>query len=493
MIAFNNSRWQVWKRSAPARTIDPHRAKAATEVLPATESGSALLRLNLTAVERRRGQIYMFAEGNLWALMNTLTLVGGTVVTAFALYLGADNFAIGLLSALPLLAALLQLWTPQIVTRLGSRQRTCVITLGWARILFIPLTALAACAWLWPIYNTLWLILAILVLTTSAALTAVGGTSWLSWAATVVPLSQRASFFAWRTTSISAVGLVAALLAGFFMDWWSMPVTKQGAAAGEHQPFPVVYVILFGVAALCGVGTIFLLRRTPDLPAQPINSNDARPHFWRGLRDSWQHLPLRRFMLFRGVWLFAVGVSAPYYTVFMLENLKLDFTQVFFLQNVGALAGLLSTPWWGRMLKKYGCSQIIKWTTCLKVLYVLVWAILPSVPQQAFIILILLNVSLIIDAGLNLGSGNLLMNLIPDGQGNNVSHYSVFNTATSLASAMGPLLAGFLLSGFVGIDLNLFGLTLTALPLLFILSGVLRAVTMLFFRGFDDRQLISDY
>lgn len=492
MIAFNNGGERVWKRGAPSTRVEPI-TRAATEVIPATENKEALLRLNLTAVERRRGQIYMFAEGNVWSLMNTFTLVGGTIVTAFALYLGANDFAIGLLSALPLLAALLQLWTPQIVTKLGSRQRTCVITLGWARILLIPLTALAACAWFWPAYNTLWLISVIAVLTLSAALTAVGGTSWLSWAATVVPLSQRASFFAWRTTTISAVGLVAALLAGFFMDWWSIPVTKQGVATGQHQAFPAVYVILFGVAAFCGIITIFLLRRTPDLPAQSTVNSEVRPHFWRGLAESWQHLPLRRFMIFRGVWLFAVGVAVPYYTVFMLQNLKLDFTQVFFLQNIGALAGLLATPWWGRMLKKYGCSRIIKWTTWLKVLYVVVWAILPSVPQYAFLILILLNISLVVDAGLNLSAGNLLMNLIPDERGNNVSHYSVFNAVTSLTSAIGPLLAGFLLNGLVGIQLNLFGLTLTALPLLFVLSGVLRAVTMFFFKGFDDRDLVSNY
>src|SRR5438094_530772 len=87
----------------------------------------------LSHAERQEGQKRMIEEGALWAVMNNATVPGGIVLTAFALYLGADVFIIGLLTALPLLAAILQLWTPQMVNAWGGRKAVSVKTLGSAR------------------------------------------------------------------------------------------------------------------------------------------------------------------------------------------------------------------------------------------------------------------------------------------------------------------------------------------------------------------------
>ena len=272
------------------------------------------------------------------------------------------------------------------------------------------------------------------------------------------------------------------------MDWWSTPTANT--SAGEHQPFPAAYVVMFAFAAVAGIISLSLLRRTPDLQL-PVDQNGAnRPKLWRTLAESWKHSELRNYMLFRSVWMLAVGVAVPYYTVYMLETLHLNFTQVFLLQNIGALAGLLATPLWGKMLDRYGCKKVLFWTSWLKAIYVIYWILLPTDATGAFIALIFIHASLVVNSGLNLSSGNLLMNLMPEGQHQNVAYYSVFNTFTSLISALGPLLAGILLALLGNFQLNLFGLTLGAIPLLFVLSGLLRLASMGFFKGFDDKQII---
>ncbi|HEX2915574.1 MAG TPA: MFS transporter [Chloroflexia bacterium] len=482
---FSNSRRRFWSKtfSGSASTVaEVQPSDAALNDFPTT----ALLPTDLTAAERVRGQSLMFQEGNFWALMNTFTMVGGTVITAFALYLKADAFAIGLMNALPLLAALLQLWTPQMVARFGSRRQVCVITLGGARLLLIPLTMLALASWWWPAYHDFWLILLLTLLSLFAALTAIGGTCWLSWASMVVPFARRASFFAWRNTTIGAIGLVASLGAGFFLDWWSVP-TPTG-----HEAYPAAYPVLFALAALAGVWTVFLLRRTPDLKDYASAARaEKRPSLYSSFVATWRFSPLRRYMIFRAIWMFALSIALPYYNVYMLENLHLSFTQVFLLQNIGALASLLSMPWWGRMLDRYGCSRVLFWSSWLKVFYILLWALLPASPTQALAMLFLLHATLLVDAGLNLSAGNFLMNLLPSQGNQNVGYFSVFSTVISLTSAVGPLLAGILLSVMDGGQFTLMGLSLGAIPMLFMLSAVLRVISLLFYRGFSDRDAIT--
>jgi MFS family permease len=434
--------------------------------------------LELSHAEKQEGQKRMIQEGAFWSVMNSITIPGGIVLTAFALYLGADVFVIGLLTALPLLAALLQLWTPQLVNTFGSRKAVAVNTLGPARLLLIPLVALALGAVIWPNLAAVWLILFLLLLTAHSGLTAIGATAWLSWATTVIPLEKRAVYFARRNTIIGVVGLVAALLTGFFLDWW----TEPALTATGHRTHPGAYVVLFIIAATAGIISTGALRRTPDLtkPARP----PARPSFKASLKATWQLVELRRYLMFRAAWLFAVGIVGPYYAVYMLENLKLSFTELFFLQNVGALAGLAAFPLWGRLLDKFGCSRILFWTSWLKVIYVMLWAFV--VPGDPFWPLVLIYLTLAIDSGNNLASGNLLMNLLPSGT-QNVGYFSIFTAVTSLVSAIGPFLAGILIGLIANAALPVLGVGMGAIQLMFLLSGLLRAISMIFFRGFSDK------
>src|SRR4051794_33254025 len=127
----------------------------------------------LTHAEKQEGQKRMVQEGMLWAVMNNATVPGGIVLTAFALYIGADVFIIGLLTALPLLAAILQLWAPQMVSAWGGRKAVTVTTLGIARLSLIPLVAISLGAWMVPELSELWLILFLVLLTVFSGLTAI--------------------------------------------------------------------------------------------------------------------------------------------------------------------------------------------------------------------------------------------------------------------------------------------------------------------------------
>lgn len=429
----------------------------------------------LTPPQMKYAQRLMTQEGSLWSFMNAIVIPGGLVMTAFALYLKADAFIIGLVSALPLAAALLQIWTPWLVVRYGSRKKVCLYTIGLSRLLLLPLAFLALLAYLWPGMLSLWLIGFLLILTIFSILNAIGGTTWLSWATTIVPLEKRSSYFSRRNTYIGAIGLVMTFAAGVFMDSW---VTRT---PGGTQAHPAVYPILFFIAALFGISTVTLLRRTPDLPeiqARTVLPLTLRQQF----NETWRHIPLRRFLLFRMVWLFATNLAVPYYMIYMLQNLRLSFTEISILQNVGALAALLSTPFWGKIIDKLGYNRVTLWTSWLKVFYVVGWAFVSG--DMAFWLLIALHISLVVDVGLNLCAGNMLMNMMPRQDASNIGHFSTFTAVTSLAAAAGPFLAGLLLSISGSLNFMVLGIGLGAIQLVFILSGLVRVLSLVLFRDF---------
>jgi MFS family permease len=449
--------------------------QARTETVRSAEISPrvAMIPVALTSVEMKRGRKMMNLEGSLWAVMNAVT--AGTVVTAFALQLHADDFVIGLLSSLPLLAAMVQLWTPQLVARFGGRKRICLVTAALARTLWVPATLLAVAVWLWPGQYTLWLFLFLGLVTLFAAFTSIVGTAWLSWAGTVVPIEQRANYFARRSMLVGFIGLVASLLIGAFLDWWSEPT------ATGHQPHPGAYIVLFLVAAGFGIATVFVLRRTPDLV---VTENVARPRLRDSLTSTWRHLALRRYLIFRAFWSFSVGLVVPYYTVYMLQNLKMSFTEIFILQNIGAAVGLFTLPLWGRIIEKHGCSRVMFWTSLIKVFYVIAWAFVT--PGQPFWPLAVLHFTLLVDAGLNLAANNLLMNLMPDNRAGNIGYISAFTAITSVFTAGGPFLAGLLIGLIAQTQLTAFGFAFGALQLMFILSGILRLLSLGLFRGFKE-------
>jgi hypothetical protein len=114
----------------------------------------------------------------------------------------------------------------------------------------------------------------------------------------------------------------------------------------------------------------------------------------------------------------------------------------------------------------------------------MLWAFI--VPGDPFWPLVLIYLTLAIDSGNNLASGNLLMNLLPPGT-QNVGYFSIFTAVTSLVSAIGPFLAGILIGLIANAALPVLGVGMGAIQLMFLLSGLLRAISMIFFRGFSDK------
>ena len=126
----------------------------------------------------------IFAQ--MWVTVRTV----GTFVTGLALALGASNFELGLIGALPVVAQLLQLFAAWWVERRGNR-RFIVVSSSLGRVLWIipPLMLFA------PFEPGTRLAIAILAMAVSFAMMAVCSNAWLNWMTDLIPASLRGRFF----------------------------------------------------------------------------------------------------------------------------------------------------------------------------------------------------------------------------------------------------------------------------------------------------------
>jgi hypothetical protein len=123
------------------------------------------------------------------------TLTTGVFLVGFAVALGAGNFAIGILAAVPFSVQLLQIPAVLLVERWRVRRDICVLSTAVGRAFLLG----AAAA---PFLGGSFAVLALIVsLAIYQAMAAVAGCAWNSWMRDLVPSTQYGRFFGQRTAA----------------------------------------------------------------------------------------------------------------------------------------------------------------------------------------------------------------------------------------------------------------------------------------------------
>lgn len=136
------------------------------------------------------------------------TLTSGVFLVGFAIALGAGNFAIGVLAAVPFCVQLLQIPAVLLVERLRSRRSISVLSTAFGRTFLL---GAAAAPLLGPPLSVIALIGS---LTIYQAMAAIAGCAWNSWMRDLVPSSQYGRFFGRRTMATTALSITLGLLGG---------------------------------------------------------------------------------------------------------------------------------------------------------------------------------------------------------------------------------------------------------------------------------------
>ena len=399
-------------------------------------------------------------EGALACAMGTLT--GGIFLTGFALALGASEFQIGLIAAMPALANVAQLAGSYLIERTGHRKRLCVGALTasrliWLVILLAPLAGAAISQ-----RAMVWTLIALLAITNT--LNSVGGVGWLSWIRELVPEQIRIGFLSRRNQLDTALALSLSIFGGMFIDWQA---TRDPASLAG-------FVIVFAFAMLCGLVGLPLMTLIPDA-RDAASSDGSRPHYTKLLASPLKDRNFRKVLGFYAYWNLAVNVSAPFFAVYMLERLRLPFWYVTALCTLSSIAGLLANRFWTRLSEKFGHRPIVFLATLGDALYPLWWLFVT--PQTTWLLLPI-HCSGLFGAPLAVGPNNMVFKLSP---AKNASPYmAVFNAVVGPVTAAAAILGGWLAGACSGSVFSIGAVSFGGLHLLFAISCIGRLTSLAF-------------
>jgi MFS family permease len=399
----------------------------------------------ITKEERERSLKYSTLDG---AAYSAMVGVGESYFTPFALALGAGNFTIGVLSAVPnLLGALAQPFGAWLAVRLRSRKTLVVAGALAQAFVWIGLIALALAA--------LPRELALAALVGLVALYWVLGSvlhpAWTSLMGDLVPAKGRGRYFGTRNEVTGFASLVAVGTGGWLLGLFSGQVL-----AG--------FSLLFVLALLARMASAYYL----TLHSEPAWMPAHRPalNAVAFLRKTW-NTDFGRLTVYGTVMLFAVNIAAPFFAVYMLRDLRFDYFTFGLIGAISIVTRMLSMPYWGRLGDRYGNRAVIGVAGTLIPLIPLLWLLNTSV---AWILLVEAFAGFVWGA-FDLAIFDYLMDTSNrQNRAEYFAHFSVFNGFARFAGAgVGGVLAG-ATNGSVFLGL-------AGLQIIILSSGVLRVLT----------------
>ncbi|MBD1835001.1 MFS transporter [Cyanobacteria bacterium FACHB-472] len=385
------------------------------------------------------------------------SIIGGALLSNFLLDLGASAVEIGMFASIAQLTNLLQPLGAYVGDRINSRNSYSLLIFGTSRLLWlliVPGIWLVSSSRIQP-HQLVLLTLAIIWVTN--ILEALGRASFFTWVAVLVPERLRGRYFGFRNSVVNLTNLISVPLLGLAVSKWP---------GGSFSGFGVVLVlgVLLGIISL---GFHFLMTDVnPKLvhAAEDTEQGASGERVFSFLKDA----NFLRFVLYSALWSFAVNVSAPFFNLYLLGDLKLDVSVVTLYGSLGAGANLLMLMFWGRLADRIGNRPLMIMVGILVALTPLLWLEAGTTPIFLWVWFPLLH---IVGGGtwaaIDLCSGNLMMSVTPL---RNQSIY--FAVAAAVPGITGAI--GISVGGFVATVTNFGGL-----PTVFALSAVLRLVAVL--------------
>jgi MFS family permease len=198
-------------------------------------------------------------------------------------------------------------------------------------------------------------------------------------------------------------------------------------------------VIVLGAGAAAALLGLVFLARIPE-PVMPPATH--RP--WGDIvRAPLRNREFRALVAFLATWTFAINLSTPFFTVYLLRRLELPMAAVIAFAVLSQLTAALVLRAWGVMADRFSTLTVLRVSCAGFLLSVACWPLvgLAVTPWVALAGVAIIHVLAgLTSAGVNLASGTVTMELAPRGA---AAGYLAPNALISgAASALAPVLAG---------------------------------------------------
>ncbi|MDR3051062.1 MAG: MFS transporter [Oscillospiraceae bacterium] len=341
----------------------------------------------------------------------------------------ADDFALGLITAAPVAANTMQLLGAYLMQRWQKRRAFLLAGGLVARFFWLPIALLP---YLVPsLYHDARMLLVSICVVAVAVGNSFVNVAWSSLMADIVPMRIRGNYFAARAGASMVIGLAGVLLASLLVD----RMGQQGYTAA---------LVLAGVTGMLDIACFFKV----GFPPLEGPAGGVRPGFGKVLREVFADKHFMRVVYCFTCWSFAMNISAPFYNVHMLDNLRMGYTEITLLNQVTTnVATLLFVSRWGRPLDRFGGKAVVQLVSRVCMLSPLLWLFITR--DTLWLMFIANALTGIFLPVIDLGQQNLYLEAAP--KQNRAMSVAVFFAMTNLLGvALSNTLGGYLLQTVYG-------------------------------------------
>jgi MFS family permease len=359
---------------------------------------------------------------------------GESFFVAFGLFLKATTLQVGLLSSLPqALGSMLQFFSNGLIRTFGSRKRLVVTAALLQGLMYVPV----ALVFFLGEFRVRHLILFACLYW---AFGMILGPAWNSWMGDLVSEDRRGAYFGRR----------------------SKIILQQHGGSIEKQYTGFVLIFLLALASRM-ISVLFLSKKYEPTYEVPREAEFGFLEFLRQARFRNYGL----FVLYLGLMNFAVFMSAPFFTPYMLQDLRLSYLTFTMVNAAAIIVKMLSMPVWGLAADRFGARRVLSLTGFLMPLVPVLWLLSGDV---AWLMTIQAYAGFIW-GGFEIASFSFIFDTTtPQKRATCVAYYNMIN---GLALISGALLG----SAIARMNAVFWSKYL----LVFLVSGLLRIVASLFF------------
>ncbi len=276
-----------------------------------------------------KNEKYLVREGIGYAAMFSF---GDSYLAPFALFLGAPKEFIGIFSTLPsLVGSFLQIFSPKILKFFKNIKKITLIGVFLTALFWILF------AFFGFFSNNLDLLLFFVILYTS--INWIINPIWASWVGEVVNKKRFGAFFGFRSSKQNLTFIIATLTAGVVMNYFNDLIG---------------FLIIFLIAALFRLYSFLNLSKVSNKKI-PNHLDTKLPHetFFNANKK------MKYFYLFVALFLFVTYIASPFFVVYQLKILNLNYFFFSILLLTPPLIKYKFGKYWGSAIDRYGPKVVL--------------------------------------------------------------------------------------------------------------------------------------
>lgn len=423
---------------------------------------------NLSEMDYRRSRLMLILTGPTASMISTLT--AGSFFIGYLFYLGAGEQYCAIIGAIPQLGSILMMFSPYLFERLKHRKLLICLSCFLFRfsvssVIFIP----------YLISGKVHRLTAIMIIYTFGFLAAGFVTPGLSnWTLSVAPEKNRGRFLALKDIASMSCISVVSIVTGRMLDYYKIMNKSM-----------IGFSIMFGTALLLSILDFILLSyiEEPFLHREPVKLS-----LWRLIKTPLFDKKYNKMILFLVIWSFAVQFSVSFLPIFMLSELKLNYTFISSVSVAGNVLGMITTYLWGHLADRTSWSHLLKMNGILIALCYLGWTFVT--PHNARILVLILQIVMTSSNGaFMMASANLQYNLSPiTGK---TAYLGVTSAVSYVISFLGAILGSTLYRSLKEVKFNILEHFISNIQVLFLITGIMLTTALLVIHSYIKQLTIE--